>query len=229
MRLDIKTTAVLALFCSLAQGVLAQSTGVSENPATGSSCGAAIPSDPSMVMSQEDQSAVTLSVRIKKSGAVYDVRVVSGPPALAEAAIKAANGWKYPRANGLPSERTTLFVTLTAGAAPKVQQVVQAGVPGCIYVPARVRVSQDVMASLLLRWVEPVYPPKAKAEHVEGIVVLRVTIDKGGSVYKADNVSGPSSLAPAAIEAVKQWKYQRYVMGGVPVEVVTTVEISFTL
>jgi len=55
-------------------------------------------------------------------------------------------------------------------------------------------------------------------------------IDKSGGVLKADYVSGPTVLVPAAIESVKQWKYQPYLLNGeVAIEVETTVEISFTL
>ncbi|MGA9042748.1 MAG: energy transducer TonB [Terriglobales bacterium] len=177
-------------------------------------------------MSEKDP-VVVLSVRIKKSGAVHDVQVVSGPAALTESAIKAAKRWKYDSVNGTPSDRTTLAVTFKEGAAPKVQQVMLAGVSGCIPFPARIRVTGYVMASRLLSRVEPIYPPEAKTEHVEGVVVLRVTISKDGSVYKAENVSGPPTLVPAAMEAVKQWKYDPFLLNGKPVEVETTV--SFTL
>jgi TonB family protein len=228
MNLDKWTTAVLALFFSLAQGALAQSVSLSGNGAASSGCGAANLAYHPMVPSNTDP-VVVLSVRINKSGDVHDVQVVSGPSALTETAIKAAKRWKYDWVNGTPSERTTLAVTLKEGAAPKVQEVMQAGVPGCIPFPARIRVSQNFMASRLLSRVEPVYPPEAKNEHVAGIVVLRATIDKGGSVNKAENVSGPPALVPAAMDAVKQWKYEPYLIGGESVEVETTVEVSFTL
>jgi len=58
--------------------------------------------------------------------------------------------------------------------------------------------------------------------------VMKITIDKDGSVYKAEGVSGPPELVPAAVEAVKQWKYQPYVLNGEAVEVETTAEITFT-
>jgi hypothetical protein len=53
--------------------------------------------------------------------------------------------------------------------------------------------------------------------------------DKDGSVCRADSVSGSPALVPAAIEAVKQWKYQPYLMGGEQIEVETSVAISFRL
>ncbi len=228
MRLDKRATVAFAVFFSLAQGALAQSVSLSGNVAAGAGCGAANPAYHSAVTSNTDP-VVVLSVRIKKSGAVHDVQVVSGPAALTEVAIKAAKRWKYDWVNGSPSERTTLAVTLKEGAAPKVQQVMLGGVPGCVHTSGRIRVTGYVMANRLLSRVDPVYPPEAKTEHVEGIVVLRVTISKDGSVYKAENVSGPPTLVPAAMEAVKQWKYDPFLLNGKPVEVETTVEVSFAL
>jgi TonB family protein len=77
--------------------------------------------------------------------------------------------------------------------------------------------------------VEPVYPLEPEAGRMAGVVVIRTTIDKGGNVYKAESVSGPPQLVPIAVETVKQWKYRPYLIGLDPVEVETTVEISFTL
>ena len=57
---------------------------------------------------------------------------------------------------------------------------------------------------------------------------MKITIDKEGSVYKAEAVSGAPELVPAAIEAVKQWKYQPYLLNGETVEVETTAEVGFT-
>jgi TonB family protein len=90
--------------------------------------------------------------------------------------------------------------------------------PDCIPLPARVRVLQIVMQWHLIRCVDPVYPPEAFAKHLEGIVVIKVTIDKEGVVYKAEDESGPPELMPAAIEAIKQWKYQPYLLGGEPMK-----------
>jgi TonB family protein len=178
------------------------------------------------------KSSALVQVRINKSGVVHDVRVLSGLPRLSVTAIKAVKRWKYkpPWVTGSPNERQTfLAVTLMKGAAPNVEEARPTGVSSCIPLPARVRVLQIVMQWHLIRSVDPVYPLEAFAKHLEGIVVTKVTIDKEGSVYKAEDVSGPPELMPAAIEAVKQWKYQPYLLGGEPIEVETTAEIGFTL
>jgi TonB family protein len=183
--------------------------------------------------SEEAQRTVILKVRISKSGVVKDVSVVSGPPMLRAAAVHAVKRRKHKPpswVSGSPRERqATLFVMLMKGAAPKIEEGIQAGVLGCVPAPSRVRVSQTVMETLLIRRVDPIYPPQAQTDRIEGIVVMRVSIDKGGSVYKADYLSGPSLLVPAASEAVKQWKYQPYLIVGEPVEVETTVDIRFSL
>jgi periplasmic protein TonB len=62
---------------------------------------------------------------------------------------------------------------------------------------------------------------------VEETVVLRVRVDKSGNVFKVDRVSGPDALVPPAIEAVKSWKYEPFLLNGYVVEVETTVELKF--
>jgi periplasmic protein TonB len=95
--------------------------------------------------------------------------------------------------------------------------------------PQRVRVSQGVSAGLLVRRVNPTYPPLARQARIQGQVVLRAVISKDGSIENLTLVSGHPMLAPAAIEAVKQWKYKPYLLNGEPVEVDTEVLVNFTL
>jgi TonB family protein len=236
MELVKGAAAAFALWFSLAPMAFAQGAPVADNVAGGRSCMAVNPTYPSAGTTKEGttnkvEDTVLLNVRISKSGVVHDVKVASGPPTLTAAALKAVKRSRYEPAywvTGPPSERQTfLAVTLVKGSAPKVKEVAL-GVPSCIPIPQRVRVSQAVMGNRLLSRVEADYPPEAQTEHIVGVVVVRVVIDKSGGVLKADSVSGPSVLVPAAIEAVKQWKYQPYLLNGEPFEVETTAEISFT-
>ena len=98
-----------------------------------------------------------------------------------------------------------------------------------VVVPQRVRVSQGVMQTLVTKKVNPDYPPDAKKDHVQGVVVLRLRIDKQGNVADAQLISGHPALAQAAIDAVKQWKYRPYLLNNNPVEVETQVTVNFTL
>jgi protein TonB len=98
-----------------------------------------------------------------------------------------------------------------------------------IATPQRVRVSSGVSSGLLIRKVSPNYPPLARQARIQGTVVLQAQISKDGSIQNLQLISGHPMLAPAAIEAVKQWKYKPYLLNGEPVEVETQVQVNFTL
>jgi periplasmic protein TonB len=95
--------------------------------------------------------------------------------------------------------------------------------------PQRVRVSAGVTSGLLVRRIQPNYPPLARQARIQGTVVLHAVISKDGSIENLTLVSGHPMLAPAAIDAVKQWKYKPYLLNGEPVEVDTEVQVNFTL
>jgi len=95
--------------------------------------------------------------------------------------------------------------------------------------PQRVRVSQGVTQGLLIRKVQPVYPPLARQARIQGTVLLQAEISKDGTIENLRLISGHPMLAPAAIEAVKQWKYKPYILNGEPVEVETQIQVNFTL
>jgi periplasmic protein TonB len=95
--------------------------------------------------------------------------------------------------------------------------------------PQRVRVSSGVSTGLLVRKVNPNYPPLARQARIQGTVILQAEISKTGDIQNLRLISGHPMLAPSAIEAVKQWKYKPYLLNGEPVEVETTVQVNFTL
>jgi protein TonB len=98
-----------------------------------------------------------------------------------------------------------------------------------IATPQRVRVSSGVQSGLLVRKVNPSYPPLARQARIQGVVILQAQISKDGNIENLQLISGHPMLAPAAIEAVKQWKYKPYLLNGEPVEVETQVQVNFTL
>jgi len=69
------------------------------------------------------------------------------------------------------------------------------------------------------------YPEKAKEDRIEGDVVLEITIEKSGAVSNAVVVSGPELLAPAAVAAVRQWRYESSRVG----PMTARVTVRFTL
>ena len=95
--------------------------------------------------------------------------------------------------------------------------------------PLRIRVSREVAMSLLRKRVPPEYPMDARRTRIQGTVLLHVIISKQGDVTTMKVISGEPMLAPAAIEAARQWKYNPYLLSGQPIEVDTQVQVSFLL
>jgi periplasmic protein TonB len=95
--------------------------------------------------------------------------------------------------------------------------------------PQRVRVSQGVTQGLLIKKIQPAYPPLARQARIQGAVLLQAEISKEGTIENLRLISGHPMLAPAAIEAVKQWRYKPYILNGEPVEVETQITVNFTL
>lgn len=95
--------------------------------------------------------------------------------------------------------------------------------------PSRVRVSQGVSTGLLIKKVQPSYPPLARQARIQGHVLLQAEISKDGTIENLKVISGHPMLSPAAIEAVKQWRYKPYLLNGEPVAVETQVDVNFTL
>jgi len=87
-----------------------------------------------------------------------------------------------------------------------------------------VRISGGVMAGRLVRRVQPEYPSNVDAQ---GAVVLHALIGADGKVKRLSVVSGPQPLQTLAVQAVQQWEYEPYVVGGQPASVDTTVVVNF--
>lgn len=92
-----------------------------------------------------------------------------------------------------------------------------------------VRVSQAVMQSLLIKKVHAEYPPLARQARIQGTVVLNVLINNNGDIEHLTVFSGHPMLVPAAVEAVKHWKYKPYFLNGQPMKVETTILVDFSL
>src|SRR5215831_16648429 len=95
--------------------------------------------------------------------------------------------------------------------------------------PQRVRVSLGVSQGLLIKKVQPVYPPLARQARIQGVVLLQAEISKDGTIENLRLISGHPMLAPAAIDAVKQWRYKPFHLTGEPVAVETQITVNFTL
>jgi len=137
-------------------------------------------------------------------------------------------------------------VSFSASAMP-LQATPKPGAPR----EGRIDVADSVTAPSepkLVRKVNPVYPPEAKAEKAQGIVAIDLVIGRDGTVKEARPVASAATpermkeietgtpameadprLAQAAVDAVKQWAYEPIVKDGKPVEFKATVHVRFQL
>jgi protein TonB len=94
---------------------------------------------------------------------------------------------------------------------------------------SRIRQGGNVQAARLINRVTPVYPPLARQTRISGTVRLHAIIGKDGSVQSLTLESGHPLLVQAALDAVRQWRYQPTLLNGDPVEVDTTIDVIFSL
>lgn len=88
-------------------------------------------------------------------------------------------------------------------------------------------VGGDVKQARLLKSVPPVYPATARTQHLSGVVKIDALIDATGNVSTVKIISGPGLLHQAALDAVKQWKYEPAELDGKPTPVHLTVTVQF--
>ena len=96
--------------------------------------------------------------------------------------------------------------------------------------PKRVQIGGNVQAAMLIFGPKPAYPALAKQARISGVVHLHAFISKEGTIQTL-TVIPPAHplLAPAAVETVRTWRYKPTMLNGEPVEVETTIDVSFML
>ena len=97
--------------------------------------------------------------------------------------------------------------------------------------PQRIRVGGNVQAAKLVRMARPQYPADLQQLGIQGTVVMRAVISTTGDllIVEAIHADGDARLVKAALDAVRQWKYQPTLLNGQPVEVATTITVDFQL
>jgi TonB family protein len=89
--------------------------------------------------------------------------------------------------------------------------------------------SQRVVIGKLISHSEPFYPAEARKRGIEGSVELRARIGRTGQVIEVSPVSGPWLLFPAAVTAVREWRYEPTFVNGDPAETLADITIVFRL
>ena len=95
--------------------------------------------------------------------------------------------------------------------------------------PAPVRVGGNIRPPTKTRDIKPVYPAIAQSARVQGVVIIEATIGPNGAVQEAKVLRSIPLLDQAALDAVRQWQFTPTLLNGVPVPVIMTVTVNFTL
>jgi protein TonB len=93
----------------------------------------------------------------------------------------------------------------------------------------RIRVGGNVQAAMRIRGPMPQYPTLAKQARIQGVVRFTAIISRDGTIQNLQLISGHPLLVPAAQAAVSQWVYRPTLLNGEPVEVITEIDVNFTL
>jgi TonB family protein len=94
---------------------------------------------------------------------------------------------------------------------------------------ARIRITSSVQEQNLVSQTPPVYPPLARQARIQGTVRFGAVVGKDGNILNLEVISGHPLLVPAALDAVKTWRYRPTLLNGQPVEVATEINVTFTL
>jgi len=130
----------------------------------------------------------------------------------------------------VPFQAEALVIQQPSSVAFQLRQPPPPPTPSTLVIPeGTMHVASQIVKQSLLKQVNPVYPPEAKAARMQSQVVLEVLIGTNGLVEAIGLLSGPPLLTQAAIDAVSQWEYKPFLLNGQPTRVVTTVEINFAL
>jgi protein TonB len=95
--------------------------------------------------------------------------------------------------------------------------------------PKQIKVGGNVQAANLLKKITPLYPALAKSARIQGTVRFTAIIGKDGTIQNLQLISGHPMLVQSATDAVKQWIYKPTLLNGEPVEVITQIDVNFTL
>lgn len=124
--------------------------------------------------------------------------------------------------SGTKSGRAAGYYTLVEGAYRRLD-CAEIGLSGPL------RVGGNVQAKRIINRVQPAYPQEARKEGISGTVRLHVIVAKDGSIKQLEVMSGHPLLQQAALDAVRQWRYQSTLLNGSPVEIDTTIDVIFSL
>jgi TonB family protein len=202
------------------------------------------------------EGTVVVEAKVDVNGKVIDAKVLKSIPGLDQAAVDAVKQWVYEPMiiNGV--KRPIIFTTtvrfslsdegatsaggvvggVMGGVVGGVAGGVEGGVVGGVEGSKREESAKGVVRAVggikppkLVTCVNPVYPEIARQAQVEGTVILEATTDEKGNVESVKILRSIPVLDQAAVDAVRQWKYEPMIIDGKPRKVVFTVTVLFKL
>jgi TonB family protein len=137
--------------------------------------------------------------------------------------VKTANEWV---GKALEAKKTQTQFTEAPAPPPPPPAPALGATPAA---PQRIRVGANVQAQNLIYRADPIYPPLAAQARIQGTVRFTAIIGKDGTMQNIQLISGHPLLVVAAKEAVQQYRYKPTLLNGIPVEVITTIDVHFAL
>ena len=150
-------------------------------------------------------------------------QVKDEPPPPASAAIGVVGGVPGGMPGGTTGGVLGSILSAAAASAPPPPP------PPKATTPKRIRVGGQVENAKLIFQPKPEYPPLAKMARIQGTVRLEAIISRDGTIQDLRVLNGHPLLVKSALEAVQRWRYQPTLLNGEPVEVVTEIDVNFTL
>ena len=92
-----------------------------------------------------------------------------------------------------------------------------------------VRVGGNIRPPTRTQFAEPAYPPTARAAGVQGVVLIELVVGADGAVSDARVLRSIPLLDQAALDAVRQWRYEPTLLNGAPTPVIMTAAVNFSL
>ena len=162
----------------------------------------------------------------------YSIEARARGFALGKTEITVESGRTVSAVITLPMGQITESVTVK-GSRPATGSLAPAAQPPAAptRVPQRIAVGGNVQVAKIIRQTRPIYPEDLKAQGISGTVILKAVISTTGEPLNPQvvNTAVNFGLAQAALDAVKQWRYQPTLLNGQPVEVTTTIQVTFEL
>ena len=184
---------------------------------------------------------VTVRLVVDDAGAVAEARVVrvreewrpganaetmeAATRLVSEDALRTVRQWRYDP----PASPVFWTMTVFYNDGPRQADRERADAPAPEPSGRVLRVGGAVKPPQKLVNVAPEYPQAARDAGITGVVAIEATIDETGSVSDAKVVKSSPEFDEAALEAVRQWKYQPTLLNGAPVPVIMTVTLNFAL